>query len=146
MRLTHAMLVLAMFGFAAADDPKKDDAETFKGSWAVASFKVGGQAAPADDIKNLKLSFDGKSYASKDGERVDEEGSYTLDPSKTPRTIDFDIKKGRDEGKKQLGIYALEGTKLTLILGLPGATERPKSLKPEASAGLIEVILERPKS
>jgi uncharacterized protein (TIGR03067 family) len=145
MRLTNAILLLAAIGFIAADEPKKDDAEAFKGSWTVASFKVGKQATPADEIKNLKLNFDGKLYTSKIGEQVDEEGSYTLDPSKTPKTIDFEIKKGRDEGKKQLGIYNLEGTKLTMILGFPGATERPKSLKPEPSDGIIEVVLERSK-
>ena len=136
-------MVLGAIAFIAADGPKKDDAEAFKGSWSVASFKVGQESAPADDLKNLKMNFDGKSYTSKVLDQVDEEGNYTIDPSKTPKTIDFEIKKGRDEGKKQLGIYKIEDDKLTLILSLPGATERPKSLTPAASDMLIEAVLER---
>ena len=74
-----------------------------------------------------------------------EEGGYTIDASKTPKTIDFDIKKGQDQGKKQLGIYKIEDNKLTIIAAQPGSTERPKSLQPAASDAMLEVVLERVK-
>ena len=145
MRLASAVVALAAVGFIAADEPKKDDAEALKGNWTAVSIKSGGQDAPANDVKKFKISFAVKTYTNTVGEEAVEEGGFTIDPSKTPKTMDFDIKKGPEEGKKQLAIYQLEGDKLTLVVALPGATERPKSLKPEASEQVIEVIFERAK-
>jgi len=145
MRLTNGVLLLATVGFLAADEPKKDDAEALKGNWTVVSIKSGGQEAPAEDVKKLKFSFDGKAYTNAVGDEVVEEGGYTIDASKMPKTIDFDIKKGQDQGKKQLGIYKIEDNKLTIIAAQPGSTERPKSLQPAASDAMLEVVLERVK-
>jgi uncharacterized protein (TIGR03067 family) len=137
--------MLAAMLMIAADDPKKD-AEALKGNWTAASIKHAGQALPADQAKTFKLTFDAKTYTNKVGDEFLEEGGFTIDPSKTPKTMDFDIKKGPDEGKKQLAIYQLDGDKLTIVAAFPGATERPKSLKPEASAEVIEAVFERTKS
>ena len=145
MRLATAVLVLAAVGLIAADEPKKDDTEAFKGKWATVSIKVAGQDAPADEIKKLKLTFDAKTYTNIVGDQTVEEGDYAIDSSKTPKTIDFDIKKGPDQGKKQLGIYKVEGDKLIMVVALPGSTERPKSWKPAASENMIEATFEREK-
>jgi uncharacterized protein (TIGR03067 family) len=145
MRLTSGVLLLAAIGFLAADEPKKDDAEAFKGNWTALSIKSGEQETPADVVKRLKFTFDGKAYTNILGDEVVEEGGYTIDASKTPKTIDFDIKKGDDAGKKQLGIYKIEENKLTLVVAQPGSTERPKSLQPAPSDNMIEAVLERAK-
>jgi uncharacterized protein (TIGR03067 family) len=145
MRLANAVFALAVVGFIAADEPKKDDATALKGNWTAVSIKIAGQEAAADDIKNFKLSFDVKTYTNIIGDKVVEEGGFTIDPSRTPKTIDFDIKKGPEEGKKQLGLYMIDGDKLTMVVAQPGATERPKSLKPEASDQVSEVVFQRTK-
>jgi uncharacterized protein (TIGR03067 family) len=144
MRIAITLLVVAAINLAA-DDPKKDDTAAFKGNWTAVSIKMAGQEVPAEDLKKFKCSFGDKTYTNSVGGEVIEEGGYTIDAMKTPKTIDFDIKKGSDEGKKQLGIYKVEGDTLTMVVGQAGATERPKSLKPEAGDQLIEVVLERVK-
>jgi uncharacterized protein (TIGR03067 family) len=145
MRLMNAVVLLSAVAFIAADDPKKDDAEALKGNWSAVSLKEGGRSAPEDLIKKFKASFDGKGYTNiVDGEVI-EVGAYTIDTSKTPKTIDFDIKKGHAEGKKQLGIFQIDGNKLTLVVALPGAPDRPKSMKPEDTDPVSEVVLERTK-
>jgi uncharacterized protein (TIGR03067 family) len=144
--VVKTVLIVVAIGLSAADEPKKkDDAEAIKGNWSVVSMKMGGQPAPEDFTKKFRCRFDEKTYNNTLAKEVIEEGSYTIDPSKTTKTIDFDIKKGQDQGKKQLGIYKLENDKLTLLLTVSGSTTRPKSFNDEPGEPLIEVVLERVK-
>jgi uncharacterized protein (TIGR03067 family) len=145
MRLASAMLILSAVGFVSADDAKKDDADSFKGKWSAVSMSVNGQALPEDVIKSLKMTFDDKSYTLTTGDTTNEEGSYTVDTSKSPKTIDLDIKKGDDAGKQQLGLFKIEGSKLTFLFGLPGSNERPKSFKVEEGSPTVEIVLEKVK-
>jgi uncharacterized protein (TIGR03067 family) len=146
MRVAKTILLLSMAGLIAADEPeKKDDAEAIKGNWSAVSMKVGGQPAPEAFVKSFQCRFDEKTYNNTVDKQVVEEGSYRIEPSKTPKTIEFDIKTGQDQGKKQLGIYKIENEKLTLLLTQAGSTTRPKSFQDEPGEPLIEVVLERVK-
>jgi uncharacterized protein (TIGR03067 family) len=148
MRVVKLVLMLSVVGLIAADEPKskkKDDAEAIKGKWKAVSMKMGKQSTPEEFLKTFRCQFDEKTYNNTVSDEVIEEGSFTIDSSKTPKTIDFDIKKGHDEGKKQLGVYKLEGDKLTIVLTRAGSTERPKSLEPEEGSEVIEVVLEKVK-
>jgi uncharacterized protein (TIGR03067 family) len=145
MRLRIAAILFCVAGTIAADEPKKtDDAEQLKGDWKVASAKRGGEDVPAEFVNALKISFDGKNYVNTAGDMV-EEGSYTLDATQSPKTIDFDIKKGPDAGKKQLGIYKLDGSKLKITVAEAGSKERPKSFESKEGDGNVEFVFEREK-
>ena len=96
-------------------------------------------------LKEFRCRFDDKTYTNMVAKEAIEEGTYTIDASKTPKTIDFEIKKGRDEGKKQLGIYKIDGEKIAFVLAAPGATTRPKSFMVDPAESLIEVALVRAK-
>ena len=148
MRMMTSLFVLCAIGFLGADEPKKE-ASKIKGKWSVVSISQGGNASPAEALKDYKFTFEEKRYNTSylevvNGE-VAEEGEYTFDDSKAPKTIDFDIKKGKDEGKKQVGIFKIEDDKMTIVLGMPGATERPTSFKVEAGSMVLEVVFERVK-
>ncbi len=145
MSLTNSVLFLASIGFLGVDDAKKDDADAIKGKWAAVSIKQGGLPAPDELVKSFKLSFDGKNYTNSAGDQS-EEGGYTLDSSRSPKTIDFDVKTGNDKGKKQLGIYKLDGDKLTIAFSPPGSPDRPKSFEPDANSPEAVIVLEREKS
>ena len=145
MKFANAVVLLSAVALIAADEPKKDDAEALKGNWSAVSLKEGGKSAPDDLIKKLKATFDGKSYTNIVDGDVIEAGDYTIDASKMPKTIDFDIKKGQGEGKKQLGIFQIEGNKLTFVVSEPGSPDRPKSLKLADTDPFVEVVLERAK-
>jgi uncharacterized protein (TIGR03067 family) len=140
------MLILSAAGLLAADDAKKDDAEALNGKWSVVSWSHGADALPSDLIKDMKISFEDKTYKITGQDPFAEEGEYTIDASKSPKTIDFEIKKGQDAGKHQLGIYKLDGNKLTIIAAGASSKERPTSFKVEAGADVVEVVLEKPKS
>lgn len=132
------------FAAIADDDAKKSDADTFKGEWKPVSVKQNGQAAPAEFLNAMTFKFDGEKYVQTAGP-ASEEGNYTLDPSKTPKTIDLDIKTGMDQGKKQLGIYKIEDGKITVIVAAAGSKDRPKSFTPAEGDDVLEFVLERAK-
>jgi uncharacterized protein (TIGR03067 family) len=145
MSLTTAMLLLASINFLTVDDARKDDAEAIKGKWVAVSIKQGGFTAPDEAVKAFKFDFDGKKYTNTGPGGQSEEGGYTLDSSKSPKTIDFDIKTGNHKGKKQLGVYKLDGDKLTIVASPEGSTDRPKSLEPQANSPELLIVLEREK-
>ena len=144
MSVAKSVLIVLTLAVIAAEDPKKkDDAQAFQGNWSLVAIKTGGKPAPEALIENFRCKFEEKTYNNTIAGQVVEEGSYTIDPAKSPKAVDFDIKKGHDQGKKQLGIYKIEGDKLTLVLSEAGSTTRPDSFKIEAGSPLLEVVLER---
>ena len=146
MTLTKTFLLVCLLAIVAADDPpKKDDAESLKGTWKALTASQGGQNLPEEFVKSMTLNFDGKKYTQK-AQDQSEEGNYSIDASQNPKTIDLDIKTGNDQGKKQLGIYKLEDGKLTFIVAMAGSKDRPKSFKVEKDADVIEFVLEREKT
>ncbi len=146
MTLTRTFLLVCSLAALAADDPpKKDDAESLKGTWKAVSVKEGGRTVPEDFVKSMTFNFDGKKYVQKVQDQS-EEGNYSIDASQSPKTIDLDIKTGNDQGKKQIGIYKIEDGKLSFVVAKAGSTDRPKSFKPEAGDDVIEFVLEREKN
>ena len=146
MKLTTTFLLVCSLASAAADDPKKkDDAESFKGTWKAVSVKQGGQNVPDEFVQSMTFNFDGKKYLQK-VQGQSEEGNYSIDASQSPKTIDLDIKTGNDQGKKQLGIYKIEDGKLTFVVAMAGSKDRPKSFKLKEGSEVIEFVLEREKS
>jgi uncharacterized protein (TIGR03067 family) len=142
MKLGKTAMLLCVLGVVAADDPKKSDGDTFKGEWKTLSVKEHGRPIPEEVVKMMTFKFDGQKYVQTVGDMT-EEGNYTLDPSQTPKTIDLDIKTGNDQGKKQLGIYKIEGGKLILIFAMAGSKDRPKTLKPAEGDDVLEFVLAR---
>ena len=145
MMLTRTLLILSAVGFLAADDPKKDEADSLMGKWSAVSISAGGKPAQEDLVKGFKITIDDKTYINLMGTEVVEEGGYKIDASKSPKTIDFDIKKGLDVGKRQLGIYKIDGGKLMIVAAIPGSQERPKSFKVEPESQVLEFVLEKVK-
>jgi uncharacterized protein (TIGR03067 family) len=136
MRTLTALFVVCAIGFVAADEPKKKVETTVKGKWSLVSLKHGGKSAPADLLKTYSNVMNGETI---------EEGEYKFDDDKSPKTIDFDIKKGHSEGKKQVGIFKIEDDKMTLVLAEPDATDRPTSFEVKEGSDVIEAVLERVK-
>jgi len=145
MRLARTLLTLSAVGFLAAQDPKKDEADTLKGKWSAVTIAVGGKPAQDEVVKAFKLTIDDKTYTHLLGTEVVEEGGYKIDASKSPKTIDFDIKKGPDAGKRQLGIYMVEGDKLTMVVANAGSEDRPKSFKVDPESLIVEIVFEKAK-
>jgi hypothetical protein len=53
---------------------------------------------------------------------------FTIDPSKKPKTIDYQMTDGFTKGQKQLGIYEFDGENVKFCFSKPGE-ERPAEFK-----------------
>ena len=69
------------------------------------------------------------------------EMTFTLDPSKSPKWIDM----SSADGKGFVGVYALDGDKLTLHYVAPGSTARPTELEFKQGVNTTRLVLERVK-
>jgi uncharacterized protein (TIGR03067 family) len=77
------------------------------------------------------------------GDQVFLKAKITIDPSKKPKTIDYDMTDGFSKGKKQLGIYELDRDTFKACFNSPGA-ERPTEFKAGAGLTLSEWKRQKP--
>jgi uncharacterized protein (TIGR03067 family) len=135
------MLTLATVGFflVAADDPKAEQAK-LQGTWLVVAAERNGKKSPAEELKQVKptLTIKGDklstSFQNNGKEVTDDTGSFKIDPSTKPKSIDltgFPV-----PGKTFKGIYELDGDMLKICIG---ETDRPKEFasKAESKTGLL---------
>jgi uncharacterized protein (TIGR03067 family) len=111
-----ACLVLA----APADEPAPKD---LQGAWVLDSGEVGGKPFPK--LKGLKYSITGTKYTATLGERT-ETGSFTADPSKSPRQMDTTPADGPHKGTTMLAIYEVKGDTLKVCYDQSGKTRPAK--------------------
>src|ERR1700687_2364052 len=124
MKLRWFSLVVALswvVSTGAAQD-KTGDKEKLQGTWAGGSAVYDGKPVPAEDAKNVRLVFAGdKIKLSTKGKDFELAGTFTIDPTKKPKTVDVDF----GEKKKGTGIYELDGDTLKIAHGEFG-DPRPK--------------------
>ncbi len=124
--LAVAASCIALTAYSRGQD-RKAPPEQLVGTWSVTSLEQNGQKAPAEALKGHRLVFTKNKFVEKDGDKVLYENTYTIDPEKKPRWIDF-----QREVQVNLGIYKLDGDTLTICVnegGKEGA--RPKEFTPE---------------
>ncbi len=68
----------------------------------------------------------------------------TVDPSRKPRTIDYQMTEGFTKGKRQLGIYEVDGDTFKACFGKPGA-ERPTDFASKPGDGSTLSVWKRGK-
>src|SRR5712692_5405849 len=107
----YALIVFLLTGSVlAADDPKqeaiKKETAKLQGPWKVVSAEIGGK--PDASRKDAQVVCKGDTFTRKTSSQV-LRGTYKLDPTAKPPTIDVTYTEGPDKGKTLYGIYALEG-------------------------------------
>jgi uncharacterized protein (TIGR03067 family) len=113
-------------------------AAALQGTWALTT--INGQAATEGN--ELTLTFKGNEYHQTFGGTVNERGTFKVDATKKPMTIDLVIKEGDDAGKTQLGLFEVTGDSMRCSFNPPGSTERPASL----TEGALVVAAKKSKS
>jgi uncharacterized protein (TIGR03067 family) len=115
------MRLYAMMAVAASLLVGADDRDTIQGRWKPVSIERGGKpiASRAEPNDKLALVIEGDRYDWTGGD-VPVGGTYTLDPSKTPKQIDLTPNGGPNRGSTLKGIYQIEGDTLKLCLAGPG--------------------------
>jgi uncharacterized protein (TIGR03067 family) len=136
-------LVLATSGGIGAPADDKADVEKelkkFHGTWTFVSVEVGGQKAPADQLKDTTITFEGEKHTVKLGDQVIQVGRQKIDPSKSPKTIDVTMTEGPSKGTVMLGIYEFNGDTLKVCFDGEGK-KRPGEFKsPPGSQTFVNV-------
>jgi uncharacterized protein (TIGR03067 family) len=127
MRLLLVLLLLA--GVAAAEGPKGDasamDLKAMQGDWAAVSLVRDGDALPDDDAQALFRTVKDDQYTVYRYRKALGKGTFKVDATKTPRTIDFMASEGPTAGKTLLGIYEWNGADRYRVCYAPPGQERP---------------------
>jgi uncharacterized protein (TIGR03067 family) len=148
MRQLLAFLALGLL--VGADSPKEEAKkvqEKLQGTWKAVSVERRGESK--EDEEDHHLIFDGSKFRIKRGDQTMVQGTFKLDASKKPKTIDMKItedENGKHKGQTALGIFALDGETLKWCVAEPGTTERPKDFSAPADTKLMCITLKREKA
>jgi uncharacterized protein (TIGR03067 family) len=107
---------------ARADD--KEDKEKLQGEWRLVSREQNGESETIET--RAKFKFEGDNIHSS---HPPYDGSFSVDSSKKPKTIDITIKDGRVDGKVWKGLYELDGDTLKICFGSIEMPDRPAEFK-----------------
>jgi uncharacterized protein (TIGR03067 family) len=142
--LILAIGVLAATGLAAAADAGADvkkEMKTLEGTWVRVSAETNGKEAPKEATKGITMTFAGDKFSSKmaDTGRVIE-GTFRIDPSKSPKEYDATASPARKE-LTTIGIYQFDGDRLKVCY-TPEGGKRPKEFSTKAGTDDHPVYLE----
>jgi uncharacterized protein (TIGR03067 family) len=108
----------------------KPDRELLQGTWTIKTLEIDGQAVPGGS--SIRLS--GNTFVTR-SMGAEYEGTFNLDESVLPKTIDMTFTKGPEKGNTTLGIYKLDGDTWTICLTVV-AKERPTKFATKKGSGL----------
>ena len=137
---------IALMSFAAAPAPKADPAKAdlaaLQGEWKVVEFIRGGRTDGAKELEeeNVVVKGDLFTFTHTKVEMV----TFILDPKANPAHIDLTKIGPPKQGAVMLGIYKLEGDKLTICAAFDG-DERPKDFRPADGPQICTIVQGRVK-
>ncbi len=121
----------------------ESDKDKLQGTWVSVQMEQDGKVVGDKKVDaGMRLTFDGDKIQESDKEGEEEkrtEGTFTVDPSKTPKEIDLVLI--HDDGQKEnaKAIYRLEDDLLILCAGRPD--DRPTDFTTGGKAGKDRVLL-----
>jgi serine/threonine-protein kinase len=110
----------------------RQDLEKLQGTWTMVAAERGGQSEKT--ARDLQATFTGVRFATRSGDKVLFQSTFTLDPSAKPKAIDIVFTEGSDKGKSRQGIYVLEGDTLKVCYSDVGR-ERPTEFTTKEGTG-----------
>lgn len=140
MRFALATTVFtAMLAAASGQGPK----DPTLGQWTVESLIRDGKAE--DAMKGATRTHDGSKYSIVAKNATGPiEGTYTVDVSKLPITIEMKPASGQYKDKTLSGIVKVDGDTLTIAFAPPGQ-DRPKTFESKAGTGVVLVVHKKAK-
>jgi uncharacterized protein (TIGR03067 family) len=143
-RNTLLLLAIATLGPAElrADDTSAADLARMQGDWMVASMKTGGMDVPADDAQALFRTVNGNEYSVARYTKIVVRGTFKLDATQSPKTIDSTPAPPGDPTKPIRGIYEFDGERLRICNAGPGQP-RPKNFDAKMYTGHTLTVWER---
>jgi uncharacterized protein (TIGR03067 family) len=126
--------IIALLGLspiASAEDAAKAELKKLDGTWQLISAVTDGKPAPDDFVTKVQVIIkDGKHTVRIDGETAAKDIPVSVDPKTEPKSTTDTL----PDGQTILGIYKLEGDKMTSCVAKPGQ-DRPKAFASEPGTG-----------
>ena len=91
--------------------------------------------ASDEDLKSVRLVVKGNQFTLTDKD-MSISGTFTIDASKTPKTIDFRLADSKSPDDKFLGVYEILGERRLSGFALP-KQERPRGVRPTEKGYLM---------
>jgi uncharacterized protein (TIGR03067 family) len=143
MRLHVIGLILV--SLMAVEEPKdaiKKEYDKFEGTWKMESFMMDGKPSPIKDFADFKMTLKGDTFTT-EGAEGKSSGTYKIDPTKKPKTLDIIFVNGALDGVTMLGVYELDGDTYKVCLPTAPGAERPKELASKEGSGLVLEVFKR---
>jgi len=141
------MLLVLVAGLLVAADVKDDakkELEKLQGDWVMVSSERNGETLPDEQVKAFRRTIKGEEFTvTRDGETI-AKGTFTVDPSKSPKTIDVTFTEGDNKDKKMLGIYEIDSDNHKVCYA-PLGKDRPKEFSSKGEEGLTLSVWKREK-
>lgn len=109
-----AMLIAGAGLAQPGDDPS--DLDRLQGSWEIVSLVEKGEPAKKAELETLVVVIDKDTFTTLEKGEAVVKYRIKLDPTKTPRAIDFTHLTGDAKDKTEPGIYVFEKDVLKLVL------------------------------
>jgi uncharacterized protein (TIGR03067 family) len=140
---TRALIVM-MLGMLLAADTPKDDMDKLQGTWSLVAAVRDGKDVPDDEVDRTTLAIKGNAFTFPKDTRVGTgpSGTFTVDPSRTPKTIDATPSSGPNKGQTWLGIYVIVGDLYKVAFAPPGKA-RPTQFVSEPGTGRLHSVWKR---
>jgi uncharacterized protein (TIGR03067 family) len=113
----------------------------FEGTWSYASVVADGKPAAEESLKASRLVLAGDRFTVTEPETT-HKGTYSVDPSVTPRSIDVTFREGPRAGKTIKGIYDLNGNTCKVCIALDDQP-RPTEFRSTPGRGYALEVLKR---
>jgi uncharacterized protein (TIGR03067 family) len=131
--------VLCLGGQASAqtaEEKLRREHEKLEGTWYVVRAEAEGTPIPPQEYRALRLTFKNGQFTARRGKDDSDEGTYTIDPTRRPKTMDVTPRRGRP----QLAVYELTGNTLKICSDTSGK-ERPEGFETRDQPGYTLMVL-----
>jgi len=143
--MTQTLLMTALLAVAPApvteDAASAADLAAMQGDWMVVSIVASGMKIPEDEAQALFRTVAGDTYEVSRFSKVVGQGTFKIDATKTPKTIDSTPAGQADQTKTIQGIYEFDGRRLKVCNAMAGKP-RPVNFEAPFGSGHTSIIWE----
>ena len=127
---------------AGDDEEVRKELKALQGTLKIVAVEAMGKSLPKESIPEFTFTIEADGKSTGKMAKSEYAARITVNPKKDPKTIDNLHLSGEEKGKKQYGVYKLDGDKLTVAMTQPGAAEsdRPKDFVTKGAPTVVFVF------